>query len=234
MSKHAVHNIKHISYDHSDSVAEFMSEVTYDTLLKVVQKHVPSGSEVLDAGSGRGELLKRLVYTGYEAHGCDLDDRCVELGARYGQVTKLALEDISVHNVGGNFDCAVLSHVLEHVERPREILSKVAAVSNGPIVIAVPNPHYLPFVFKSLLRTEVDHVNTGHLYSWDWHHLKTFVEVGCSGRVLEWAYDSVALPAPHAVRKILLRAGILHSVECGVLRYILPRFCRSVIAVVQI
>lgn len=226
--------VKHINYAHADSLAEFMSEATYDTVLRAVRRYVPHGSRILDVGSGRGELLKRFSENGYDVYGCDVDETCVGLGGRYGKVEKLDIEEVAPDKFDGDFDCIVLSHVLEHVEHPKESLVRLASMSKGFIVVSIPNPYYSPFILKTLLRMNVDYVNTGHLYSWDWFHFKTFVEVACGQEVVEWFYDSVALPAPAAVRGPLNRIGLLSKIERGLLRSILPGFCRSITAVIKV
>jgi 2-polyprenyl-3-methyl-5-hydroxy-6-metoxy-1,4-benzoquinol methylase len=226
--------VTHLNYVHTDELAEFMSEATYDAVFEAVRKYVPIKARVLDVGSGRGELLKRFSEVGYEIQGCDMDDRCVKLGARYGKVQKLDIEEIEPDKFGGRFDCVVLSHVLEHVEHPKEALMRVASMSRGILVVSIPNPHFLPFIFKSLLRMDVEYVNTGHLYSWDWSHFKTFVEIGCGHKIVEWFYDSVALPLPGPIRRALNRTGLLYSIERKLLPALTPRFCRSITAVIMI
>ena len=45
-------------------------------------------------------------------------------------------------------------------------------------------------------------VHPRHLYSWDYWHLKTFLEKTCGLFVEGWAYDSVALPLPRTGRML--------------------------------
>lgn len=226
--------VKHINYEHPDVLAEYLSESTYDAITRAVSKHIPSGARILDVGCGRGELLKRLSEEGYEPYGCDMDDKCVQMGNLYGEVQKLAVEEISPEKFGDKFDCVVLSHVLEHVENPRDILQRLASVSRGFIVVSIPNPYYLPRVTRAALRMNIGYVNTGHLYSWDWYHFKTFVEMRCGQEVVDWFYDAVTLPAPHPLRMRLKQAGVLELLEKKLLKAALPRFCRSITAVVKV
>lgn len=225
--------VEHIKYAHPHLLYKFMSEATYDAVVEAVNKYLPRGARILDVGSGRGELLKRFRENGYEAQGCDMDERCVELGRRYGNVQRLEINEITSDRFDGSFDCIVLSHVLEHIENPRESVMRLASMSKGYLIISVPNPHYSPFVLHSLLRMKVGHVNSGHLQSWDWFHFKTFVEVGCGQELVEWFYDSVAIPVPSVIRKPLIRLGLLPLIEQRLLRFAFPRFCRSITAIIR-
>lgn len=224
---------EHIEYVTPDALAEFEARATYDTLFRVIDKYVPKGARILDVGSGRGELLKMLAEGGYEVHGCDMDDTCVALGSRYGEVQKMPVEEVSPERFDGKFDCVVMSHVLEHVDDPRQAVSRLVSVSKGLIVISVPNPYYSPFVVNALLKREAPLVNRAHLRSWDWAHFRTFIEVACGLRILEWSYDSVALPVVTRARLPLARSGALSFVENRLLKAAFPRFCRSITAVVS-
>lgn len=223
--------VKHINHAHPDSLIEYMSESTYDAVLEAVEAHTTKGSRILDAGSGRGEVMRRLSEKGYKVYGCDTDERCVAASSVYGEARLLGLEDVSPETVG-RFDCVVASHVLEHVRDPKEVLERLSSVSDL-LVVAVPNPYYSPFLVKALFQTPIGHVNRGHLYSWDYPHFKTFLEVSCKMSVVGWFYDSVAVPMPGRARAKLLKAGLLSRIENGPLKSALPRFCRSIIAVVQ-
>ena len=75
-------------------------------------------------GCGRGEVMERLAAAGYEAYGCDSDPWCVQSSGRYGDTVRLAVEEVAPEVVG-KFDCVILSHVLEHVEEPRQAILAV-------------------------------------------------------------------------------------------------------------
>lgn len=230
--------VKHISYVHPDALAEYLEESTYDVVFEAVSKHVPRGAQVLDVGCGRGELMKRLSESGYDVYGCDMDDTCVKMARSYGEVRKLSVDEVSTDSFEGEFDCILMSHVLEHLENPREALKRLSSLLRGVMVISVPNPYYLPHVTDALLRRKINYVNTGHLQHWDWNHFKTFMEVGCDQDVLEWFYDivplpGVPLPGLRTYRRFLYKIGILATIEGGLLRAMLPRFCRSITAVTK-
>lgn len=225
--------VKHLEYSHSDRLAEFRSESTYDTVFRAVRKYGPAGTRILDVGSGRGELLKRFSEAGYAAHGCDMDEECVRLSSRYAPAQKLAIEEVTQENFDSGFDCIVLSHVLEHLENPRQTLLQLSSLTTGVMVVSIPNLHYAPWVVRSLLRMNLDYVNEGHLQGWDWAHFKNLVENGCGKEVLEWFYDSVSVPFPEGFKKSLHKIGALDSIDNGILRATLPRFSRSITAVIK-
>jgi hypothetical protein len=56
--------VAHISYAPVNELAEFLNEATYETVFRTVSKYVQRPARVLDVGSGRGELLKRLSESG--------------------------------------------------------------------------------------------------------------------------------------------------------------------------
>jgi len=99
------------------------------------------GSRLLDVGFGRGYLLELARSFGFDSYGVEtslaqlgrLDER---MGGRLheGGTTDEALP-------WGSFDVVIMSHVLEHLEQPRDVLSRVHAALNpeGIIYIAVPD-----------------------------------------------------------------------------------------------
>jgi SAM-dependent methyltransferase len=226
--------IKHLYYAQPDTLAEITNQATYAKICNVVKKYIPTGAKILDIGCGRGELLKLLSQEGYDVYGCDIDDQCVKMSKTYGKVKKIAVEEISREKFNGSFDCIIISHVLEHIENPLDAIMRLISISKKYLVISVPNPYYLPYILKSLFRMKIGYVNKGHLYSWDWFHLKTLIEVKCNQKVVKWIYDSVSLPVPRKLRTILQNVGVLQLIENKLLRVLLPRFCRSITALIRV
>ena len=225
--------IEHIPYEYTDEVVRFESKLTYDTVRKAVEKYVSPGGKILDVGCGRGEMMKILTASGYRISGCDFDEECLRISSQYGEVMKLSIADIGRTEFKEKFDCIILSHVLEHVDNPRQTILELAKISKGLIVVSVPNPYYFIFILRSLVQKKPVFMNTGHLQVWDWSHFKTFIEVGCDMQVVEYFYDSVPLPIPHWIRKLLNRANLLSPIEAKILRMVLPRFCRSITCAIR-
>lgn len=95
---------------------------------------------VLDVGCGNGERLDLLKQLGWAVKGTDLDQKAVEaarqkgLDADCGELAALAYPAES-------FDAVILSHVIEHVPHPVDLLAECARVlkPGGRVVMLTPN-----------------------------------------------------------------------------------------------
>ncbi|MDH5525840.1 MAG: class I SAM-dependent methyltransferase [Nitrospirota bacterium] len=104
--------------------------------------HLPwtEGGHVLEVGCGAGETLARLQDYGWQAEGLDFDPGAVERARSRG--LKVHQGDlVSQKFPSGHFDAVVLSHVIEHVPDPVELLSECKRVLHpgGHLVIYTPN-----------------------------------------------------------------------------------------------
>lgn len=221
--------VQHLPYEPPNALSSFEDHATYRAVLKAVKGVVTPPARVLDIGSGRGELLGMFTKAGYDAEGIDGDEACVSLSRRHAPTNLLAVENLST--LAGSYDCAVASHVLEHLRDPGAALREMARLSPF-VVVAVPNPLYSPFVAAALLGKDGPAVNATHLYSWDRGHLGRLLS-NSGLEAVSWHRDSVALPALTRTRLPLAKAGFLGVVEEKLLRRVFPRLCRSLIVVAR-
>lgn len=224
---------QHLPYVHPNVISLFENGTVHEAIVRAVKKYLPTGSSILDVGSGRGELMNLLTANGYAVSGCDFDEECLKLSSRYGEVTKVDIENITPDTFARKYDCVIMSHVLEHIANPRDTLKQLATFSHGLMVLSVPNSHYMHFIARSLVRTDIDYVNAKHLCNWDWNHFKTFIELGCGMKILDYFHDSVSLPVPVPIRCWLYEKNLLEPIENHFLKALLPRFCRSITVAVQ-
>ncbi|HVN28612.1 MAG TPA: class I SAM-dependent methyltransferase, partial [Candidatus Binataceae bacterium] len=109
-------------------------------------KYLPydSRGRLLDVGCGSGDLLARMESLGWEAQGIDLDPIAVAAARRKGlEVHRGALDRRNFPDA--HFDAVVMSHLIEHVHQPIELLAHARRVlrPGGRLVIATPNAESL-------------------------------------------------------------------------------------------
>ena len=109
-------------------------------------KYLPykSGGRMLDLGCGSGDLLERMSSLGWRAEGVDFDSAAVEVARRRG----LRVRTGSLHQQqfpDGTFEAVVMSHVIEHIHQPLQLLKEVRRIlkRGRRLVIATPNAHSL-------------------------------------------------------------------------------------------
>jgi SAM-dependent methyltransferase len=94
----------------------------------------------LEMGCGDGALLCELRSRGFggELHGVEITMAAVEIAARRPEIHAVELYDGRHLKEGeGERDLGIVSHVLEHVTEPAELLAELARVC-GAVVVEVP------------------------------------------------------------------------------------------------
>lgn len=91
---------------------------------------------LLDFGSGSGQTLELLRHVGLDVYGVEPDSKARKVARASDLFVVSELADID-----GQFDRIVLSHVLEHLRNPQEVLVELRQrlVRDGKILIRVPN-----------------------------------------------------------------------------------------------
>lgn len=105
-------------------------------------KYLPfkNGAHLLDVGCGGGELLRTMRSFGWESEGVDFDPEAVAFALRNGLKVRMGLlEDQKYPD--GTFDAVVMSHVIEHVPAPLDLIKEARRVlkREGRLLIATPN-----------------------------------------------------------------------------------------------
>jgi 2-polyprenyl-3-methyl-5-hydroxy-6-metoxy-1,4-benzoquinol methylase len=95
---------------------------------------------VLDVGCGNGERLELLKQLGWNVKGLDLDRQAVNAARQKGLEADCG-ELKTMGYPADSFDAVIMSHVIEHVPHPGELLSECARVlkPGGRLVMLTPN-----------------------------------------------------------------------------------------------
>jgi SAM-dependent methyltransferase len=111
-----------------------------DFRLEKLEELLPGRGRMLDVGCGNGYRLSVAAEAGWSCVGVEPSAWAVEQGReRFGlDLRQGTLEDASPE---GPFDAIMLEDVLEHVPRPRELLSQAEALlaPGGVVVVNLPN-----------------------------------------------------------------------------------------------
>ena len=99
---------------------------------------------LLDLGCGSGDLLGVMTRLGWQVEGVDNDPEAVEVARRNGFEVRMG----SLHEQrfpDASFDAVVMSHIIEHVHHPLELLTEVHRILKPErrLVMATPNAHSL-------------------------------------------------------------------------------------------
>ena len=101
----------------------------------------PRGKTMLDIGCGTGEFLKAGADAGFTVTGIDVDSTTTaHVKKKYGFTAVTGLLG-SATFPPCSFDVVVLSHVIEHLQRPMELLGVIYKIlkPNGLFVMCTPN-----------------------------------------------------------------------------------------------
>jgi len=105
------------------------------------------GPRLLDIGFGRGYVLQLAKSYGFEVYGMETSPQQFEaLYPKLGDRLHLLREGETELPWEG-FDAVVISHVLEHLERPQDLLGRVFRAMNpdGVLYVAVPDIESIQF-----------------------------------------------------------------------------------------
>jgi SAM-dependent methyltransferase len=202
--------------------------------LDLLETHIGdvSGLRLLDYGCGRGETLRLASARGMDVLGTDVDPECIALSSTFGKAVALdRTDDPEIQFGRKQFDVVTCFHVLEHVDRPKEVLSSLARIARRYVLVAVPNLRTLPR--PRALAREPRPVNEGHLQGWDHAHFRNLAERHCGLRVIAWGHDHVKIPVIGGLVFNLAGDAMLRRLETGCWVRWFPFHSASVIALME-
>ena len=119
---------------------DMLSENSHALAVKLIGKN----KRILEIGTSTGPLTKILSSLGNTIIGIEIDPEAAEKAKKYCE--KMIIADVEVLNFSdyfekGEFDCIVMTDLLEHLKWPEKILSKVRNYlsENGFLVVSIPN-----------------------------------------------------------------------------------------------
>jgi 2-polyprenyl-3-methyl-5-hydroxy-6-metoxy-1,4-benzoquinol methylase len=133
-----------------------------DIVLRIVISLVRRGAAILDVGCAKGDLVRSLIESGFNATGIDISTDYVKkakeaLGSICGE-GRICVMDIVNYPSIHHFDVIVMDNVIEHLapDTIDDVLKKCHAMlkDNGYIILLTPHrfsgPHDISFHFLTL------------------------------------------------------------------------------------
>jgi len=202
--------------------------------LELLARHAGSLKDLslLDYGCGRGETLGLAAERGMNALGTDVDEECIALSREHGKAVRLEeLHDPARQFGEKSFDVVTCFHVLEHVDRPKEVLASLGKIARRYVVVAVPNLRALPK--PRFFRKEPQNVNEGHLQGWDHAHFRNLAERHCGMRLIAWGHDHCRVPVLGNLAARLGGNDLAIRLETGPFLKLFKFHCTSLIALLE-
>lgn len=140
VSEHLKQNYEHY-YNQGDSEWRRLGALDKADNIVSLCANLPHGS-VLEIGAGEGSILRRLSELGFgdRLYGLEISPSGVETirNKKIPRLVECSLFDgYHVPYADNSFDIAYMSHVVEHVEHPRQLLYEAARVAKH-IFVEVP------------------------------------------------------------------------------------------------
>lgn len=111
-----------------------------DPLVDGIARFKPGG-KLLDVGAGVGVLLSVAARRGYIAKGVEVSEWASAFAREKKGLDVLSGTLEAAQLPANSFDVVVINHVLEHVERPREMLADARRILKGDGLLAIGTPN---------------------------------------------------------------------------------------------
>jgi SAM-dependent methyltransferase len=149
---------------------------------RLVEQVPPEQRLVLDVGCGVGANMVMLRDRGHDVTGVTLSASEAEICSRQGFRCEIADITGTLPFADQSFDALILSHVLEHVAYPNNVLRNLSRLlrSRGSVYVALPNVLFFPqraeFLRGRFRYSETGLMDRTHLRFFDFHSARDLVQ----------------------------------------------------------
>jgi SAM-dependent methyltransferase len=156
-----------------------------------ILSNIRETSVVLDLGCGDGEIANFIAEKAKKVVGVDYNKKRIEIAQKRWQRPNLAFYNREalefLNNTPDKFDTLILSHILEHLDNPKEFLDKFKSYFQY-IFIELPDfeKSYLNY-YRKALNVKLIYTDDDHVSEFDRDELKTLV-TDCGMEVIKEEY----------------------------------------------
>jgi 2-polyprenyl-3-methyl-5-hydroxy-6-metoxy-1,4-benzoquinol methylase len=113
-------------------------------ILNTLKYNLPPRATVLDVGCGNGVISRSLGEVDYNVYGIDVSEKAIAKAKELNKFPNVSFDVISAEQLvaeGKKYDAIICSEVLEHLNRPEDLLITLyqSLTDTGVLIITVPN-----------------------------------------------------------------------------------------------
>ena len=115
-----------------------------DFIFESLNQNISSAGTVLDVGCGNGVISRFLGSKGYKVHGVDLSEKAIAQARSLNNLPNVTFDVVNAEQLaeqGIQYDAVICSEVLEHLNKPSDLLKNIFSLlrDDGKLVVTVPN-----------------------------------------------------------------------------------------------
>jgi 2-polyprenyl-3-methyl-5-hydroxy-6-metoxy-1,4-benzoquinol methylase len=115
-----------------------------DFIISTLKSKLPENGRVLDVGCGNGIISMHLGNNGFMVKGIDVSEKAIEKANSCNPLPNVVFENLSAEQLvakGERYEAVICSEVLEHLDDPGQLLSKLheSLTDDGTLIVTVPN-----------------------------------------------------------------------------------------------
>jgi 2-polyprenyl-3-methyl-5-hydroxy-6-metoxy-1,4-benzoquinol methylase len=105
---------------------------------------LPPNATVLDVGCGNGIITRSIGEVGYTVYGIDVSEKAIAKAKELNKFPNVSFDVISAEQLvaeGKKYNAIICSEVLEHLNRPEDLLITLyqSLTDTGVLIVTVPN-----------------------------------------------------------------------------------------------
>ncbi len=187
----------------------------FNTMIDLIQKHVPKGARILDLGSAQCNYALTLAELGYKVTAVDINEEFLEYAKmkyEFGEIEFVALSFMDFKRKD-SFDCVLCGEIIEHLAYPKDLLTlaNYNLREKGFLFLSTPDGNEFGSTLQTFSQIECFDVFEGKQFHWGDHTFlfteKELRSLGCESGF-----------------KTIYSKGIIsqYSTQIKAIRYLLP------------